>query len=146
MHETIAGLQAILNAVPTQLHSITETKAGVASSPEGWSKKEILGHLIDSANNNHQRFVRAQIEAELVAPKYEQEAWVSAQVYREESWGSLIEFWESYNRHILHVMSRVPESKLPTRCLIGDNEPVTLKFLMQDYVDHMKHHLEQILA
>lgn len=146
MRQTIADLQAILDDVPAQLRDIKEAGAEVSSSPEKWSKKEILGHLIDSATNNHQRFVRAQTSAELVAPKYEQEAWVSVQGYEEESWESLIDLWETYNRHILHVMSRVPESKLPTRCLIGDNEPVTLQFLMADYVDHMKGHLHQILA
>ncbi len=146
MQQIIADLQAILDGFPTQLRGIVESEAGVASSPEKWSKKEILGHLIDSASNNHQRFVRAQIVPELVAPKYEQEAWVSVQVYRGESWEALIELWESYNRHILHVMSHVPASKLQTRCTVGDNEPVTLEFLMRDYVDHMRGHLKQLLA
>ncbi len=146
MQQIIADLQAIIDDFPAQLRGITEAKAGVLSSPERWTKREILGHLIDSANNNHRRFVLAQIGAELVAPKYEQEAWVSVQVYRGESWEALIELWESYNRHILHVMSHVPASKLQTRCTIGDNEPVTLEFLMRDYVDHMSGHLKQLLA
>ena len=117
-----------------------------SSSPGQWSRKQILGHLIDSANNNHRRFVLAQIHNEVIDPGYDQEGWVSVQGYKDEQWATLAELWKSYNLHLLHVMSRAPQVKLSTRCVMHDGESVSLGFLMEDYVRHMKHHLDQILG
>ena len=64
----------------------------------------------------------------------------------DESWDALVALCQQYNRHLLHVMARVPGDQLSRRCVIGDNDPVTLEFLMKDYVVHLKHHLEQILG
>ena len=102
--------------------------------------------MIDSAANNHQRFVRAQLGQELAFPGYEQERWVAVQRYQDESWEALVALWQHYNQHLLHVMECVPGDQLSRRCVIGDNDPVTLEFLMKDYVVHLKHHLEQILG
>ncbi|MDE3059166.1 MAG: DinB family protein, partial [Bacteroidota bacterium] len=122
-----------------------ESESSVKPAPDKWSKKEILGHLIDSASNNHQRFVRAQLSAEITLPAYEQDAWVKTQAYCNESWESLVQLWKSYNRHLLHVIVSIPENMLENYCFIGDSEPVTLKSLIEDYVRHVKHHLEQIM-
>ena len=124
---------------------ISESDSAKKSSPEKWSKKEVLGHLIDSAANNHQRFVRAQSTAELRIPGYEQQEWVAAQRYHNERWVELIQLWKSYNLHLIHIISAIPASALGNFCIIGDNKPVTLEFVIQDYVRHLKHHLEQIL-
>ena len=102
--------------------------------------------MIDSAANNHQRFVRAQLGQELAFPGYERERWVAVQRYQDESWEALVALWQHYNRHLLHVMVRVPGEQWRRRCVIGDSNPVTLEFLMKDYVVHLKHHLEQILG
>jgi hypothetical protein len=120
-----------------------------------WSKREILGHLIDSAANNHQRFVRAQFKDDLVFPGYEQEQWVSSQKYSDEPWPYLIELWCAYNRHLLHVVSVIPEHVLTQQRdkhsldqiafkTIAQNAPATLEYLIRDYLDHLQHHLDPI--
>ena len=122
-----------------------------------WSPKEIIGHLIDSASNNHQRFVRAQFSDDLIFAGYEQEGWVKVQNYQRESWAELVQLWKLYNQHILHVMTHVPEEqRLKLRYKhnlhqiasesLKENEPVTLDWFMRDYVDHMKKHLRQIFG
>ena len=95
-----------------RLRDITPEQSRRASSEDNWAPIEILGHLIDSAANNHQRFVRAQFTDDLVFPGYEQERWVSAQKYRDESWPDLIQLWSSYNLHLLHVASVIPTDTL----------------------------------
>ena len=112
--------------------------------------------MIDSASNNHQRFVRAQFTDHLVFPGYEQESWVRAQGYKEESWPLLVELWRSFNLHLAHVMQNSPEAaRLASRdrhnldqigwVKVGEGEPATLEYLMRDYVGHLKNHLRQIL-
>ncbi|MCI0627312.1 MAG: DinB family protein [Acidobacteria bacterium] len=145
MQSTLDDFKSTLDQAPVQLSKIADSDSGKIPSAGKWSKKQVLGHLIDSAANNHQRFVRAQLGQELAFPGYEQEGWVAVQHYQEESWSTLIELWHSYNRHLLHVMARVPPNKINHRCAIGSSNPVTLEFLMKDYVVHMKHHLRQVL-
>jgi hypothetical protein len=108
-------------------------------------RKEILGHLIDSAANNHQRFVRAPLADPYAGPGYEQNAWVSLHRYRERPWGELLDLWAALNAHVAYAMEAVPAERLGTRCLIGDNPPVTLEWVMRDYLRHLRHHLAQIL-
>src|SRR5215510_7821312 len=125
------------------------------SSPDEWSQIEILGHLIDSAANNHQRFVRAQFTDDLVFPGYEQNQWVSSQKYRYESWPDVIQLWSAYNLHLAHAASVIPADVLTKPRtphtldqiafnLVNKNEPATLEYLIRDYVDHLRHHLNQI--
>ncbi len=126
--------------------AISEAESVRRPAADKWSRKEILGHLVDSASNNHQRFVRAQLEEELHFPPYEQEGWVTVQRYLEEPWETIVQLWQAYNRHLLHVMAAVPESRYRHRCHSGDREPATLRDHMVDYVRHLDHHLAQILA
>jgi hypothetical protein len=123
-----------------------ETPAARNCVGEGWSKKEVLGHLIDSASNNHQRFVRVQMNQPLKFPGYTQDVWVNVQAYQNASWKNLVELWRSFNTHLLHVIANVPDDKLNNICSIADKEPVTLKWLFEDYVRHAEHHLQQILG
>lgn len=146
MQSTLNDFKSTLDHALAQLAQITDADSRNVVSPEKWSKKQVLGHLIDSAANNHQRFVRAQLGQELAFPGYEQEAWVTVQHYQDESWDALVALWQYYNRHLLHLMAHVPGDQLSRRCAIGDSDPVTLEFLMKDYVVHLKHHLEQILG
>ena len=111
-----------------------------------WSPKEELGHLIDSAANNHVRFVRALIEPELRGDTYAQNDWVRTHRYQEMAWPAIIEFWYRYNEFICSLLSRVPENKLQTLCFIGSGSAVSLDFLASDYVLHMQHHLDHILG
>lgn len=115
-------------------------------SPEKWSKKEIMGHLLDSASNNHQRFVRASLQGSLIFPGYDQESLVELQDFKEMDWGFLVDFWASYNRFLAHVLICLPDKAGETVCHIGDQKPATLGFIAQDYVAHLKHHLNQIVG
>jgi DinB superfamily len=112
----------------------------------GWSRKQIIGHLIDSASNNHQRFVRALLQDEIHLPTYDQQGNVRVQRYQELPWGQLIGLWESYNRFLAHVLAGVPKAKLNTPCFIGNNPEMTLEELAEDYIRHMQHHLDQCVT
>jgi len=112
----------------------------------GWSRKQVLGHLIDSASNNHQRFVRAALQGQLDFPGYDQQGWVRVQAVEEAPWPTLIALWASYNRHLAHVIAHLPPAQLGTACRIGSGEPVTLRFLVEDYLRHLLHHLAQLGA
>jgi hypothetical protein len=113
---------------------------------DSWSKKEILGHLIDSAANNHQRFVRACHHVAANFPTYSQNDWVRIQKYNESDWGVLVELWSAYNRHLSHVIERIPQDELSSCCNIGQDKPVTLEFVVKDYLRHLRHHLNDILV
>ena len=143
--ETVANalLRTIEEAV-TWLKSIDPERTTFKPSEATWSAKEVLGHLIDSAVNNHQRFVRAQQVDELTFPGYEQTFWVSSQHYQERPWLELVELWHLYNRHLAHVIRHVPANQWDTPCTIGTSETVTLGFIVEDYLPHLQHHLSQI--
>lgn len=110
-----------------------------------WSRRQILGHLVDSAVNNLHRFVRAQQADELVFPGYEQRAWVDLGGYQDRPWPAIVSLWAELNAQVAHVLARVPPERLAVPCRIGDGPPVTLEFVARDYVRHLRHHLEQIL-
>jgi hypothetical protein len=138
-------LRKILESAPARLKNIPDAGSEEPFAPGKWSRKRILGHLIDSASNNHQRFVRSQLASPLIFPGYEQDGWVRVQQYEAEKWTDMVGLWTSYNAHLLHVLQNVPDEKWEHRCIIGEQEPVTLEFLANDYVRHLEHHLAQIL-
>jgi DinB superfamily len=115
-------------------------------SEDKWAKKEILGHLLDSASNNHQRFVRASLQGSLTFPGYDQEKLVDLQRFADVDWNFLVDFWAAYNRFLAHVINTLPDEAAAVTCNIGDNKPATLEWIASDYVAHMKHHLNQILG
>jgi hypothetical protein len=103
----------------------------------------VIGHLIDSAANNHHRFVRGQEGESYTGPGYTQDHWVAVQGYQDASWDDLIALWRAYNRHLARVIERIPEAKRGTTCTIGSYERMTLGFVASDYVRHVRHHLAQ---
>lgn len=146
MQNVIEDFRRTIDESYDQLTRFTEDASAAPVSSGKWSRRELIGHLIDSASNNHQRFVRAQIDGALTFPGYEQESWVARQAYKDESWANLTSLWKSYNLHLLHIISHMPDDKLEVLCRIGGGEPVTLRFIAEDYLKHLKHHLGQILA
>ena len=146
MIDAAEELRAVVSESLEKLRALTEEEVMRSRGAGKWVKKEILGHLIDSAFNNEQRFVRAQMTDRLVWPGYEQDGWVAVQKHRERPWPDLVELWEQLNRHIAYVMANVPSDRLKAQCVIGDGDPVTLEWLMSDYVRHLSHHLAQVLA
>jgi hypothetical protein len=157
MEDAIEDFRRTVEESAARLLSITEEESRVPRVEGKWSPKEIIGHLIDSASNNHQRFVRAQFTDDLVFPGYEQERWVRAQAYSEEPWPLLVGLWKHFNLHLAHVIKHSPEAaRLASReshnldeigwIKIGEGKPATLEYLMRDYIGHMKNHLRQILG
>ena len=153
--EFLRSFRETIVSATARLRDIPEENSRHRSSPDGWAPIEILGHLIDSAANNHQRFVRAQFTDDLVFPGYEQDQWVSSQKYREESWSDVIQLWSAYNLHLVHAVSVIPEDVLTKSrsphtldqiafVFVDKNEPATLEYLIRDYLVHLRHHLDEI--
>ena len=148
--ETIVGATA-------RLRNITPEESRRKVAADSWAPIEILGHLVDSATNNHQRFVRAQFTDDLVFPGYEQDNWVNSQKYLQASWPDLVQFWSAYNLHLQFVASVVPADVLTKPRskhtldqiafnMVPQSEPATLEYLIRDYVVHLQHHLNQIFG
>ena len=140
-----AALEEAVHGAIGPLSEITEAGAGEKPAAGQWSKKEELGHLIDSAANNHVRFVRTALEPDFRGPGYAQDDWVRLHGYQEAPWLELIDFWQRYNALLARVVRRIPEDRLAALCAVGDSPQITLRFLIEDYVLHMRHHLDHIL-
>ncbi|HEY7306558.1 MAG TPA: DinB family protein [Bryobacteraceae bacterium] len=129
------------------LRAITEQNArGRSGGGEGWSRKQELGHLIDSATNNRVRFVVAALNGKYTGPTYDGHGWVELGGYAEAAWSDLVELWTRANEALARVIERVPKEQLAAPCKVGDDASVSLEFLIEDYIRHMKHHLGHILA
>ena len=157
MKDVLEDFVRTVEEASSRLLSLTETEAAAPLAEGKWSAKEVVGHLVDSASNNHQRFVRAQFKEDLVFEGYAQEEWVRAQDYQGESWPLLVNLWKFYNLHLAHVCRQAPErERLRERrehnlheigfAPADADEPATLEQLMRDYVGHLKSHLRQIFA
>ena len=157
MQQWLEDFRQTIDAATPRLLNISEAESEQPRAEDHWSSKQIIGHLIDSAANNHARFVLAQLKDDLLFPGYEQDGWVRVQQYQKAQWPRLVELWRAYNLHLLHVMSCVPQEKLTNQCTqhslqtiafetVSEKEPVTLEYLMKDYVVHLKHHLNQVLG
>jgi len=151
-----ADLRALVERSVMVLFALSDAEVTQRPAPDAWSPKEIMGHLIDSAANNHRRFVQAQGREDLVFEGYEQDTWVEMQRYEDADWASLVTLWWMYNKHLARVMATVPDGvrlrpaerhnlhEIAWRPMPA-NEPATLDDMMRDYVAHLRHHLAQIL-
>lgn len=144
--DVASELTLLVDSAAERLRTLGAQAVRAKAEPTQWSIQEIVGHLVDSASNNHQRFVRAQETEVLSFPKYEQDHWVRAQAYFRTEWPELVELWRLYNRHLAHVIAHLPEDQLTVECRIGSSGPVALGDLIEDYEVHLKHHLQQIEA
>lgn len=153
----VERLRAVVARAERLLSALPDSANSCRPAPGKWSPREIVGHLIDSASNNHQRFVRAAWQEDLVFAGYDQERWVELQGYQEADWGELIRLWAGLNRHLARVMSSVPASVRRREHRrhnlhqiawqpVPATQPATLDYFMADYVGHLEHHLRQILG
>jgi hypothetical protein len=149
LKKVIDRFQEHINVVPSKFLKYSEVELKTKPATNKWSKKELLGHLIDSAANNHHRFVKIQfMPSPFFVEGYAQNDWVRIQNYNEKDTKQLVNLWKVYNEHILFLMQNTPEENLNIKIEAEDpfENADTLLFLMKDYVDHMDHHLKQIFA
>ena len=137
-------LRDLIARLPDRLRALPADKVQHKPAPNTWSAKEELGHLLDSAVNNHQRIVRAQLEEKPAMPGYDGDAWVVLHRYQQREWETLIGLWAALNRQLLTAAEAVPDSAWARTCTIADSAPLTLKFVFDDYVNHMVHHLSHM--
>jgi hypothetical protein len=140
----ITSLRNLIDRVPVRLAELPAERVENRPSPAKWSPKEELGHLLDSAANNHQRIVRAQLENNLAMPGYVQTAWVAINRYQQRDWPELIDLWQALNRQLLAAAESVPDAAWSHTLTINASAPLTLQFVFEDYLTHMAHHLEHI--
>ena len=142
--DVVVELRAVAGSFSRELLGADPRSTARRPDPRTWSPKEVLGHLIDSAANNHQRFVRAQEAEALRMPGYEQNHWVRSQGYNDADWSHLVALWTHFNLHLADVIARIPTDRYSVPCTIGESDPVTLEFVIVDYLRHLKHHMTQI--
>ncbi|MBK9097182.1 MAG: DinB family protein [bacterium] len=149
LKKVIDRLQEHINLVPLEFLKYPEGELRRKPAPDKWSKKEILGHLIDSAANNHHRFIKIQfMPSPFLVESYAQNDWVRIQNYNQKDTQQLVEFWRTYNEHIIYIMQNTPDQNLDIELKPQDAfaKANTLFLLMKDYVDHIDHHLKQIFS
>ncbi|MEO7963888.1 MAG: DinB family protein [Gemmatimonadaceae bacterium] len=149
------SLLSVVAANEPRLLAIGAIESRARTRPDGWSRRELIGHLIDSASINNQRFVRSQVQDDLVFHSYDQDLWVASQKYHDAEWVELVQLWALHNRQIARVMSSIPE-RVRLRehrrhnfdriafHIVPAEDPSSLGYLMDDYVLHLKHHLAAI--
>jgi hypothetical protein len=145
-NQLAAELERAVTRESPELFRIQDRDADVKPSASAWSKKEELGHLIDSAANNQQRFVRAAIDGEYNGPGYQQNEWVERHGYNGLEWAGLVELWRRYNLLLVAVVGRIPAERMNASCVIGGAAPVTLRFAIEDYLVHMQHHVDHVVG
>ena len=142
-----ADLHAAIDAGLAMFRQIDETRTAERPAAGGWCAREILGHLVDSACNNHRRFIVGQSAGALAFDGYDGDAWVARQRYAEIPFRDIVALWSAYNRHLAHVIGCTPEAALAHRGASPEGAgEVTLGYLMEDYVVHLRHHLDQLRA
>jgi hypothetical protein len=144
MEKVIHELRELIAASVLLLKDIPESDFSSKPVSHRWSKKEIMGHLIDSAQNNLRRFIVSQYESTPPHIIYQQDFWVSANQYQKMKTSDVIELWRLTNAQIISVLSSMPPEKQEFLC--QTNEPKTLHWLAVDYLRHTRHHLSQVVS
>ncbi|WP_059045535.1 DinB family protein [Paenibacillus rubinfantis] len=146
MSRAIEGLERLLMELTSTVSGIEEARFVHKPSPEKWSKLEILGHLCDSAANNHVRFTRILTTDEPVTIEgYVQDEWVKRHGYQQHySREEMLSAWNQLNGLILNVLRSAAGSDWEKQCFLSDGTSLTLEELLEDYIRHAEHHLGQI--
>ena len=145
-HKLASDIAGAVYCVYGELIGLSEVAVQKRPFADEWSIKEIIGHLVDSASNNHQRWVRLQVDDVLSFPDYQRhnEKWVRIQRYNDRAWESLLQLWRLFNLHLAAMVKDVDKKCLRNIWLIDEDTTVTLQDLMVDYLRHLLLHLEQI--
>jgi hypothetical protein len=130
----------IIEEFHKKLETVPEGLTGIRPAEDSWSLKEIIGHLIDSTSNNHQRFVRLQFGDLLDFPPYEAESWIRVQNYRSMDWNELVTLWYYYNRVLLRIIENIDESALEN-VWVKDEDALPLNFIVKDFYRHLQWHI-----
>lgn len=146
MNELGAQFLDRIQAAAVQLARVDEDLAILESRPGGWLRKQEMGHLLDSAQNNHQRIVMAALNGRYEGPGYEQNEWVDLHGYDQFRWADLCSYWRARNRMLAHVVGRLTPSQLGAAVTVGLDKAVSLEDLIVDYLRHLDHHVSQITA
>ena len=137
-----------IETAESELRAIAEAVGSEPYRIDGWMRKELLGHLLDSALHNHMRFGLAMIQGELHYPNYDQEAWVRVHDYAGVEWRELVDYWCAANHRLARLVARMQPAHFAIECNIGSNSganpTMTLRALAEDYLRHMRHHMDQI--
>ena len=148
-------LRSAISEALTSLENVSPQQSEHRPRPGAWSPREIIGHLIDSASNNHGRFVRGALHDSLVFPGYDQEAWVTLHGYQTQDWTQLLQRWSTFNEQIAAAVERISADALgrPRRehnfhqiawRTVPAGEETTLEYFIRDYIAHLRHHLAQV--
>ncbi|WP_163099759.1 DinB family protein [Peribacillus alkalitolerans] len=148
MQKVIDGINHWIQVIPEEFNHMSQNEISTRLLPHKWSKKEILGHLCDSAINNINRFITIQYEEQpYVIPSYNQDKWVVIQNYQSRPMEEILSLFIVLNQQIINIILKMPSEKLSYLCDIGNNQQKRLEWLLQDYLDHMEHHINnQIFA
>jgi len=149
-------ISEILTIAVNQINKIDEAAMSLKPAPDKWSKREILGHLIDSAYNNHQRFIKANAQDHLIFEGYDQDEWVKRNNYQNRTTPEVVDLWLTTNFHLSFMIKNLPETLLNKKTtqhhfhkmcmqLIPEGESSNLSYLIWDYIYHMEYHLKQII-
>ena len=139
-------LRTMIDDARPRLLRLGEAGASAKPFPDKWSLKEILGHCVDSAHNNLQRVVRMQEVPNIGSFQYSQAHWVDAQNYLAEPWDELVNVWYYANRHLAHTIGNIKPATLGNVVDMGNPKPATLQYVAEDYLRHLRHHLDQIFS
>ena len=156
MQDYPKALRKIVGDTATEMALISAQDFDHKDPPDQWSKKEVLGHLIDSAYNNHQRFLRATTQRDFIFQGYDQDQWVLQNNYQNRPKEEVIDTWVTVNQHLAVLLEGLPKELLTQEttqhnfyqiCMNRPKEGETssLAYLIWDYLFHLEHHLAQIL-
>ncbi len=135
-------LQNHVHAIYSQYEHVDDATASIKLGADKWSLKEIIGHLIDSAANNYQRFIRLQETKRLSFPGYDYD-WIKIVRYNAYPFIRLLKLWKQYNLLLGHIIANIDDAKKDNHWLT-DEKPLSLEFLVKDYLDHMEDHIAQL--